>query len=1057
MKFVYIHSNVEDEQLLLLAFKADCVVKKASECTDVLGLCEDVSHFAFVYKHTGQDDLPFFEDREPSAYPYFNQGAIDLFQGLKARNPAIIIDILTCNLNKPSFASSVAQIQTDLGINIRYSLDQTGNAPEGNWVLESDGVDVKDLYFTELITMWNGVLDVTTGAISGNVARIAYDDTYIYIGGSFTIINGIVRNRIARYTKDGRLDMTWNPNANNTVGGIVTDDTYIYIGGAFTTMNGNTTRNRLARIPKSSATGIVDPLWNPSLNDQLIVMVRDDTHLYFGGYFSGTYSRIARIPFSSTTGALDATWRPNVNAAVWSIAVDATHVYFGGDFTTVNGSTLRNYIARTPKSSVNGTVDTWDPNLVNARVLTIAVNDTHIYFGGTFLTVNSNVSRNRIARIPKSSLDGTVDALWNPNVNSNVWAIAIDDTNIYIGGIFTTINGSTERYSIARIPLASAEGIADSVWNPNGNNLVRSIVFDGANVYISGDFSVMFGGYYPSFVIYNKILDQVTMAAYRGFSLSAVVRCIAYDTDYVYVGGEFTTIGNIARNRIARFSKSNGMLDLDWNPTANDTVHAIAVDSTYIYIGGIFTIINSNGIFRNRIVRIPKTSANGAIDQTWNPNSNGSVFSIVINATHIYVAGGFTTMNGNTRRNRIARIPLSSANGTVDADWNPNADVFVNVIAIDSSNVYMGGFFTIVNGSTSRNYLARIPLSSTTGTVDASWNPNPDNTVRGIVIDSANIYIRGTFATINGGTVRNRIARIPLSSTTGTVDADWNPNANNLVDALAVDGTNVYIGGDFTTINGGTPRNYIARIPLSSSTGVVDSWNPNASANVQAIVLDGTNIYIGGFFTNMLNTVPYDLFGIGAYFNMTNPYITSSRTVLANNGISNQSAITSKVVNQGDLVTDVFVDFNTIATGNKADVRHALLSLLQEYNFNTSAFYMPKGNLGLPGSGNTLVYLPYQSIDVATFPTGSSAYINLYMTGDYITFTSGATSRTITKTATGYVLDGVTYVDGDTLVLYSFYPVLFGGVYIPSVFDMGIQMIGQGQPAITFQGSGYVF
>ncbi len=314
---------------------------------------------------------------------------------------------------------------------------------------------------------------------------------------------------------------------------------------------------------------------------------------------------------------------------------------------------------------------------------------------------------------------------------------------------------------------------------------------------------------------------------------------------------------------------------------------------------------------------------------------------------------------------------------------------------------------------------------------------------------------------MNGSTSRNYIARIPKSSSTGTVDADWNPNAGAIVRSITVDSTYAYIGGEFTTINGTTARNRIARIPLSSSTGTVDSWDPNANNTVDPIAVDGAAIYMGGSFTGIVNAASYDLFSVATYFTMTNPYITASRTVLTNNGITDQSAITSKVINQGDVVTDTFVDFSTIASENKSAVRHALLSMLQEFNASITAFYMPKANIGLDGSGNTLVYIPYQTIDIATIPTGRSAYINLYATGDSISFTSGGTTKTITKTAGGYLLDSVTYVDGDKITLFSSYPITFGGVYIagpPSAFDRArIRMIGQGTPRVMFQGGGRIF
>ena len=67
--------------------------------------------------------------------------------------------------------------------------------------------------------------------------------------------------------------------------------------------------------------------------------------------------------------------------------------------------------------------------------------------------------------------------------------------------------------------------------------------------------------------------------------------------------------------------------------------------------------------------------------------------------------------------------------------------------------------------------------------------------------------------------------------------------------ALAVQGDGrIVIGGDFTTING-TPRKGVARL---NSAGSVDlTFDPGSGADdlVSAVALQGTNIVIAGYFT----------------------------------------------------------------------------------------------------------------------------------------------------------------------------------------------------------------
>src|SRR5207244_3681952 len=111
------------------------------------------------------------------------------------------------------------------------------------------------------------------------------------------------------------------------------------------------------------------------------------------------------------------------------------------------------------------------------------------------------------------------------------------------------------------------------------------------------------------------------------------------------------------------------------------------------------------------------------------------------------------------------------------------------------------------------------------------------------------ILIGGNFVTVLGVT-RNNIARL---NTDGTLDTVFNPNAGsvgNHVYAIAVqaDGK-ILVGGDFTSI-GGETRNRIAR--LDATTGLADSFNPNANNDVNSIAVQADGkILVGGRFTDI--------------------------------------------------------------------------------------------------------------------------------------------------------------------------------------------------------------
>src|SRR4029077_5795224 len=134
-----------------------------------------------------------------------------------------------------------------------------------------------------------------------------------------------------------------------------------------------------------------------------------------------------------------------------------------------------------------------------------------------------------------------------------------------------------------------------------------------------------------------------------------------------------------------------------------------------------------------------------------------------------------------------------------------------------------------------RNRLAR--LDPTTGAAD-SFDPNVSGGFGTVVYAMAlqadgKILVGGAFNGANsiGGQTRNYIAR--LDPTTGLADS-FDPNANNQVNPIAVqaDGK-ILAGGLFSGANsiGGQTRNYIAR--LDTTTGLADSFDPNANNNVK--------------------------------------------------------------------------------------------------------------------------------------------------------------------------------------------------------------------------------
>ncbi|TAE32796.1 MAG: VCBS repeat-containing protein, partial [Candidatus Kapaibacterium sp.] len=181
----------------------------------------------------------------------------------------------------------------------------------------------------------------------------------------------------------------------------------------------------------------------------------------------------------------------------------------------------------------------------------------------------------------------------------------------------------------------------------------------------------------------------------------------------------------------------------------------------------------------------------------------------------------------------------------------PTFNGAVSSIAISGTTIYIGGAFTQATdapanggGTVTRNRLAAIDM--TTGAL-LPWDPNANNNVGVVTVNGSTVYVGGGFTNV-GGQPRLRIAA--LDAATGLATA-WNPGSASIssVNAIAVSGAMVYVGGVFTAI-GGQPRSNIAAI-IAAGAGLATPWNPNADADVTTLLVNGTTVYVGGVFANI--------------------------------------------------------------------------------------------------------------------------------------------------------------------------------------------------------------
>lgn len=602
---------------------------------------------------------------------------------------------------------------------------------------------------------------------------------------------------------------------NGDVRAIAKNGRVLYVGGSFSYVGPSTGSGVLI----SSTTGTLLSS-SPRINGEVLVAVPDGNN---GWYIGGAFTSVNGASRSNaahilSNGSVDA-WDPSPNGAVYSMAFGFNRMFIGGDFTVIGGE-FRNRLAAV--NLVTGASLAWNPN-VNGRVNTIVPNGPSLFIGGTFTSVN-DTTRNRVAQIDTNALFPS--SRFNPNVNGEVHVITIGSGGIYLGGNFSFVGGLGR----SNLALVNFSGTVQP-WNPAPNSSVYAIQQYGSAIYVGGDFTLIAGQSRTGIAALNPTVTTLLPWNPRP---NASVRSLDAENGLIYFGGIFSSVGTQSRNYLAAADTFGAGTVTAWNPYAGSSANVVATQGAIVFAGGTFSSVN--GVARQNLAAIYDSTG---VVSAFKPivNSEG-VDALAFSGTTLYVGGLFDSVNG-LGRNSIAAV---NANDGSVLPWNPNANGPVNALRLSGTNVYAGGSFTTIGGIV-RNRIAAIDISSGAAT---AWNPNANSSVFAIDVAGSNVYAGGLFGSI-GGQTRSRIAALDV--TTGNA-ISWNPNAGTggqeSVSAILVDGSIVFVGGQFTSI-GGQTRNSLAAIDIVSGAATPFNALLNTFTSVQVLLRGSNNLYIGGF------------------------------------------------------------------------------------------------------------------------------------------------------------------------------------------------------------------
>jgi hypothetical protein len=292
------------------------------------------------------------------------------------------------------------------------------------------------------------------------------------------------------------------------------------------------------------------------------------------------------------------------------------------------------------------------------------------------------------------------------------------------------------------------------------------------------------------------------------------------DRGTLYVGGDFTGIGTVAANRIAKW---DGSAWVALGPGMDGSVNALAVSGGDLYVGGDFT--TAGGVSARSLAKW-----NGSAWSALGSGIDGDVLALAVSGGDLYAGGRFNTAGGVLDTSYIAKWD-GSGWSALGSGMNGS----VNALAVSGGDLYVGGAFTAAGG-VSANRIAKW-----NGSAWSALGSGMNSFVHALAVSGGDLYAGGRFNTA-GGVGANHIAK-------------WNGNAwsafgsgtrmNNSVNALALSGGDLYAGGLFTTAGGVPGTRHIAKWDGSA-------WSTLGSGmdgSVYALAVSGGDLYVGGDFT----------------------------------------------------------------------------------------------------------------------------------------------------------------------------------------------------------------
>lgn len=615
---------------------------------------------------------------------------------------------------------------------VAIAVDATGQVYMTGNFLSVNGVNANRVARYDGTTwhaMGTGIVQPQPGLGNYYSTAMAAIGNEVYLAGAMTQVGGVTVNNVARWN-----GTAWNAMANGlptygTPKTLAVVNGQLHVGtGAIGPDNGPFTANVLRWT--GTAWSVVGNTFD--LDVDALVERNGVVHA------SGAFTTAGAQPINHVARLSGNTWVDAGNPFDLQYARSIVHcahgLYVGGITDLTDQTDLHNIVRfdGTRWRNVGDGVGSPDfgPQYVNA----VLCHNGQTYIAGKF----DQVGGVRSHHVAQWDGDQWFDIGLPFEEPSRVNAMVMKGDTLIIGGAFTVSNPPLIRHLAMRV---------NGVWLPMGTGAddeVFALALHNNELYIGGEFTTLGGVGCSAIGKWNG-----TQFSPVGSGANNTVRAIAFGPDgTLYAGGGFTNMGGVACNRMAKW---NGTA---WSSVAsgvNNWVNTIEMmpDGSPVF-GGQFNIAINGGLV-NGVARF-----NGTSLVALGTGLTGNVFDLEVNNGQVFACGAFTlagttTVNNIARwngTNAWEPLGVGLAADPLETSTAMGMDMACDVLTV-------GGYFSTAGGKRAdrvSSYIFNLPALNTVEAVVCAGE-ELQLTVTGVdptVVTTAQWLVNGAPAVGNG-------------------------------------------------------------------------------------------------------------------------------------------------------------------------------------------------------------------------------------------------------------------------------------------------------------------